>query len=188
MTKMISSTDWQRAQIEERKYHTLTKSEGVNHYAKTYEQYFNFLDIVPDLRERRIAEVGPADIPALSFCSNVGFSYIVEPLPSDILSTFGIAILKKKAEDVNFKYTDEVWLFNVLQHVEDPAKIVENAKKASVVRFFEPINYGIDACHLHNLTMEMFKEWFGDVGYYPGNKKAECFHQWECAYGVYVNL
>ena len=178
---------WINAQIEERKHHNLTKDEGVKHYAKSYENYFHFCGIDKNIKNKLIAEIGPADFPALAFCDNIGYSYIVEPLPSDILKTFGIGIVQKKAEELSFGQCDEVWLFNVLQHVEDPDKIVENAKMAKKVIFFEPINYGVDTCHLHNLTMEMFKDWFGDVNYYHKNDKATAFHTWECAYGVWKN-
>jgi hypothetical protein len=179
--------DWKAAQIEERKYHYLSREEGIKHYAKSYENYFHYLGIDKNLKNKLIAEIGPADFPALAFCENIGYSYIVEPLPSVILKTFGIGIVQKKAEELTFGQCDEVWLFNVLQHVEDPGKIVENAKLARCVRFFEPINYGVDACHLHNLTLEMFQDWFGEVNYYPKNEKAIAFHQWECAYGVWLN-
>jgi hypothetical protein len=177
--------DWIKAQEAERKLHNMGLMEGINHYGKTYRQYFKFLGIEKDLKGKKVAEVGPADFPALMVCTGVGQSFIVEPMPSDILKTFQIPIVTKLAEDVDFSDCDEVWLLNVLQHVQDPYKIVENAKKAKVVRWFEPINYGVDECHLWNLTLEMFKEWFGDVNYYPKNEKAEAFHQWECCYGVW---
>lgn len=81
----------------------------------------------------------------------------------------------------------EVWLFNVLQHVEDPELIVKWSKQADIIRFFEPINCGTDECHLHNLTLEMFQEWFGDcVKYYPANPGAKNFHTAECAYGCWT--
>jgi hypothetical protein len=185
---MVSNECWLKAQHEERKYHTLNLVDGYKHYGDSYSKYFHFLCIDPLTDHGCVAEIGPADFPALAYMKDVGYSYIVEPMPSDILKTFGISIIKKKAEDLDFTKCEEVWLLNVLQHVQDPGKIVENAKKAKVVRFFEPINYGTDVCHLHNLTLDMFKEWFGDcVKYYHKNDKAVNFHQWECAYGVWHN-
>lgn len=186
---MADRVTWLQAQAEERKFHTMSRMEGVAHYSSTYYQYFKLLGIDKDLRGKCVAEVGPADFPALMMCTGVGQSFIVEPMPSKILQTFQIPIVTQMAEDVDFSGCDEVWLLNVLQHTLDPGKIVENVKKAKVVRFFEPINYGVDACHLHNLTMEMFEGWFGDVvKYYPKNDKAVNFHQWECAYGVWSRL
>jgi hypothetical protein len=182
-----SSYKWMDAQVAERKHHNLSFGEGVKHYSKSYEQYFKYLGIDKDLKCKKVAEVGPADFPALMICDNIGQSFIVEPMTSEILESFNIPVVQSFAEETDFSDCDEVWLLNVLQHVQDPYKIVENAKKAKVVRFFEPVNYGVDECHLWNLTMEMFKEWFGEVNYYP-KQKAECFHEWECAYGVWSRL
>lgn len=182
----IDRTTWLDAQREERKFHVMRRDEGIRHYKDTYRQYFKFLGIDNDLKGKEVAEVGPADFPALMTCYNRENSFIVEPMPSEILQTFNIFVFQELAEDVDFSECDEVWLFNVLQHVVNPALIVENVKQAKVVRFFEPINYGVDECHLHNLTLDMFYDWFGDkVQYYEKNNKAVNFHQWECAYGVW---
>lgn len=180
--------NWNEAQIAERSKHNMSYDEGLKHYRKTYRQgYFKYLNINPILNGKKVAEIGPADFPALAYCEGTENSLIVEPMPSDILESFKIPIVCYPAEDMDFSDFDEVWIFNVLQHVIDPGKIVDNAKKAKCVRFFEPINFGTDECHLHNLTMEMFVEWFGEAKYYPKNDKAEAFHTWECAYGNFYS-
>lgn len=173
---------WQLAQIEERKFHT----GSFDHYMESYKHYFKYLGIKPGLENKKIVEIGPADYPALAYCSDIGESFVIEPMPSEVLKTFNIPIVTDCAEDV-FYQADEVWLMNVLQHTIDPNKIIERAKKqAKVIRFFEPINYGVDECHLWNFTLEDFKNWFGDsVEYYPKNETAKNFHTWECAYGIY---
>jgi hypothetical protein len=51
---------WINAQIEERKHHNLTKDEGVKHYAKSYENYFHFCGIDNNIKNKLIAEIGPA--------------------------------------------------------------------------------------------------------------------------------
>lgn len=185
---MVTQERWLKAQEAERSFHNEDFETGKEHYGVSYEQYFKHLGIDPDLKEKNIVEIGPADFPALGYCRNIGSkSLIIEPMPSDHLKRFGITILNELAEDAQYE-ADEVWLFNVLQHVIDPYKIVENAKKqVSVIRFFEPINYGVDQCHPWNLTMEMFNSWFGESAkYYPPNPDAIKFHTWECAYGVWT--
>lgn len=141
-----------------------------------------------DLKGKVIVEVGPADFPALAYCYNIGVgSLIIEPMPSAHLKASGIPVLEAMAEDVVYQ-ADEVWLFNVLQHVIDPYAIVERAKKqAKVIRFFEPIDYGIDECHPWNLTEKMFREWFGDcVKLWAAGQDVKNFHTWQCAYGTWV--
>lgn len=186
--KTIDQDTWLKAQAAERRFHNESFDEGVEHYRQSYEQYFRYLEIDSNLWGKNIVEIGPADFPALAYCINRGsFSHIIEPMPSDHLKRFSIPIASQCAEDAEYK-ADEVWLFNVLQHVIDPHKIVERAKQQSnVIRFFEPINYGIDECHPWNLTMEMFKEWFGDcVQHYPAGQQVTNFHTWECAYGIWT--
>lgn len=186
---MVTNEQWIAAQKAERTYHTMSREEGIKHYQETYKQYFKYLNIDTNFNWcKKVIEVGPADFPALSFCMNIGDSLVVEPMPSKILKTFGLKIQATCIEHLDWIDVDEVWLFNVLQHVQDLEKVISNVKNAKCVRFFEPINYGTDICHLHNLTLDMFKEWFGDcVKYYPKNDKAVNFHQWECAYGVWKN-
>jgi hypothetical protein len=64
--------------------------------------------------------------------------------------------------DANF---DEVWIYNCLQHVDNPSQILFNAKLAafyigSVVRIFEWIDLGVCPGHPHNLTEQLFLDAF----------------------------
>ena len=177
---------WHSAQLKEREFHTHGYVDGVEHYRDVYKQYFEWLRIERNLLGKKVIEIGPADIPALSFCKHIGESYIIEPMASGLLKRFNIPIIQEPAENVDF-IGDEVWMMNLLQHVQDPFKIVEQAKKSKIVRWFEPVNYGIDECHLWNLTHEMFKDWFGVSNKYGPNPHSWKFHQWECSYGVWLN-
>jgi hypothetical protein len=181
-------TKWDMAQIAERQQHTMDAQNAIEHYAKSYRQYFEHVGINPDVTGKVIAEIGPADIPGLYYCQGTDKSFVVEPMPSDILPTLGVKVRKAKAENVDYSKVDEVWLFNVLQHVQDPEKIVQKVKKAKRVRWFEPVDQGTDACHLHNLTHEMFIEWFGVSNRYIATPDVQAFHTATCSYGVYDNV
>lgn len=181
---------WCIAQEEERKQHTNTMEEGLAHYGEGYRQYFEHLGIEPDQKGKRIIEIGCADFPALHFCKNyVGI--VIEPMSSPILRKLIIQdkllLLPLPAEDALFPYANEVWLFNVLQHVIDPSIIIKKAKEyASIVRFFEPINCPKDKCHLHTFTLDYFRQMFGDcVKHYIAEEGVKNFHQAECAYGIW---
>jgi hypothetical protein len=78
----------------------------------------------------------------------------------------GIGWAKRRGEDTGtFPEFDEVWVYNCLQHVEDPAKIVQNARGlGAVVRAFEWVNVGVCAGHPWNLTAELLDEWYGGRG------------------------
>lgn len=179
---------WLMAQEAERRAHTMSRDEAIRHYKQSYVQYFHWLNIDRNLNHKTIAEVGPADVPALAFCVNIGDSFVVDPMPSDILDSFGFRTVKHPAETFDFSECDEVWLFNVLQHVYDLEGVIEAVKMAKAVRWFEPVNQGTDDKHLHNLTHDMFKDWFGVSNVYPANPNANCFHTAECSYGYFQSV
>jgi hypothetical protein len=196
---MVTNEQWQAAQVAERKQHTLSRAEGYEHYMDSYRQYLDFVgfDLQKGTGTSIIVEIGPADFAALMYM-DVLQGVIIEPMPSAILREWidghpWIDLVTQPAENYKIEPIGnriEVWLFNVLQHVIDPDAIIANCKYfASTVRFFEPINCGTDECHLHNLTIEMFKNWFGveNVNYYPPNPDAKNFHTHESAYGVWSN-
>ena len=184
---------WKQAQLHERQAHTEPESVGWDHYRQSYRQYFNYTGVAMDLQGKSVIEIGPADYPALAYCTNYGPSIIMEPMPSTILESFVsrnklIALLKEPAETYEFPPVDEVWLFNLLQHVINPDIIVRKAKEAAkVVRFFEPINMPTDTMHLHTFSLNTFYAWFGNcVRHYPDNPHAVNFHTHECAYGAWI--
>lgn len=175
---------WLKAQEGEREFHEGT----VEGYRSCYEQYFAYLDTGFDQKGKTIMEIGPADFPALSYCTNVKKGYIIEPMPSDRLIALGFTVFAQPAEHLEFPKVDEIWLLNVLQHVIDPTVIVNKCKEsAKIIRFFEPINAGTDVCHLHNFTLEDYKNYFGAcVTHYPDHTgKVVNFHEHESAYGIW---
>lgn len=184
---------WAIAQQEERKHHSGTLEAGVEAYKESYAQYFKYLETTNDQTGKKIIEIGCADVPALMFCNGYKPSFIIEPLPSPILleltKDLAITILVDAAENLDFPKVDEVWLFNVLQHVIDPDVIINKCKEAAkVIRFFEPVEDHIDLCHLHTFSLDYFKGHFGDcVQYYEDHKgRVKNFHEHEAAYGVWV--
>ncbi len=78
----------------------------------------------------------------------------------------GIIFLNHKAEDVTWKEVfDEVLLYNCLQHVDDPEKIINNLLESSkIIRVFEWVDNGISEGHIHNLTEEKLNTWLDGEG------------------------
>lgn len=183
---------WKLAQLEEAKHHSSSLTEGVEHFRECYRQYFDYVGIEEGPTSKTIIEIGCANIPALLFYNSYSKGYIIEPLPSEILKTIieplPITLFAEPAEHVEFPLVDEVWLFNVLQHVIDPDVLINKCKVAAkTIRFFEPINVAVDECHLHSFSLDYFKSHFGDsVKYYEDHKgRVTKFHDHECAYGVW---
>lgn len=184
----ITHERWQQAQTEERKQHTLTYSEGVKHYKRSYDNYLKYLGTDYNHEGKTIVEIGCADFPALQHVK-AKKKVVYEPMPSNILLQIAYAndilVSQHPVEKLNkLVDSDEIWLLNVLQHVIDPDKFIDKCKASTkLIRFFEPLNYPADVCHPHVLTEADFTRWFGEFNIYED--KVQGFHQWTCAYGNY---
>jgi len=159
------------------------------HYECTYSKYFQYLGIEKDQENKTIIEVGCADFPALEICTNVE-GILIEPLPSNLLNELvmfrpDLTLITEKVEDIKELEADEVWLLNVMQHVQDPDKFINKCKEwADVVRFFEPIDWPIEIYHPHTFDENWYRSHFGDsVKRYTGTDRE--FHTAHCAYGVW---
>jgi hypothetical protein len=190
--KSIDDQRWNEAQQAEKPHHIADSlSHSYTHYDKIYDMYFQYLNIEKqNLKQKSIAEIGPARIPGLFFCKNYSKSYVIEPTyypeTDEYYRGKNIVRIFEKAENCKFPQTDEIWLLNLLQHVQDPDKLIALCKKnAKTIKFFEPIDYPISVEHPFTFSFEDYVEYFGNsVKRYtpvPG------FHQANCVYGVYEN-
>lgn len=185
----ITKDRWQQAQAAEIGFHSMPMEQGVYHWFNTYLNNFKFCNIEFDQKGKTIIEVGCADFPALNYCLNYK-GFVVEPLPMQHLGTIcernNITWIKQPLEEAELPQADEIWLFNVMQHIIDPDLFVKKCKEtAKVIRFFEPINYPTCEYHPHTFTIDDFKGWFGEcVQLYTG-KYVPGFHDADCAYGVW---
>lgn len=185
----ISKERWAQAQRAEKPHHVHDSVEtSYEHYKIGYGKYFEYLDISTDLEGKSIIEVGPARIAGLLFCTNYSKSYIVEPIIFEetnyLYQNNNIEFIRTSLEESTLPQVDEIWLLNVLQHVQNPDLFIEKCKEvASTIKFFEPINTPTDDAHPYTFSLDDYKLYFGDcVQYYGGRSD---FHEAECAYGVY---
>lgn len=183
----IAKTRWLEAQEAERKCHSMTLMKGLRYYQQVYSKYFSYLNINPNLKNKTIVEVGPADFPALYYCENYR-GIIVEPMESEYLNLIcqhkNIYRIAKPLEECALPKADEIWLLNVMQHVIDPELFVHKCKEAAcTIRFFEPINYPVCVYHPHSFTIDDFKQFFNNVNLYTD--RLPCFFDGDCAYGVW---
>ena len=82
---------------------------------------------------RRILDIGGGPSSMLLQVADHGGSKVIDPIewPSwttERYKSHNIEIEKITGEDANETGWDEVWIYNCLQHVNDPQKIIENAK------------------------------------------------------------
>lgn len=193
--KAITEERWHEAQVDEQAMHDrVSMEEGLAMWGKDYKIYFSRLGMTWHQGGKTIIEVGCAGFPALHFCSGYEKGYLVEPMPSEnLLSIAGmhdrLEVVKQKFEDVEIKGADEIWLFNVLQHVKDPNLFLKKARElAPVVRFFEPVNWPTCSFHPHTFTYDYYERQFSAaaVQRYKGSSIPN-FHEADCAYGIWFD-
>ena len=188
MIQSITRERWSEAQLAERALHTFEYERGRDHYDQAYAKMFKYLGMDRNQEGKSVLEVGPADFPALAYCRNYK-GIIVEPMSSDYLPTLcrfcGIELLTQPLEDLELSRMDEVWIFNVMQHVIDPEVFIDKCKSIGrMIRFFEPVDCGTCEYHPHTFTQEDFERWFGDsVRRYTD--RLEGFFDGDCVYGTF---
>ena len=150
---------------EETKQYTYASKIGLDSYK------INYYGIVGwDFGDKTVIDIGGSG-QSILLKSKAKRKVVVDPiLPSDWMmlryKEAGIEFIQAKAEDfVSEEVFDEALIYNVLQHVEDPEKIVKNILSFSkVVRTFEYIEAGISPGHIHNLTQNDMNSWFEGEG------------------------
>ena len=188
----ITMERWETAQTEEFGHHQDLRPEAYNVGSNVIGNYLG-IDYEKDLKDKVIVEVGGGPRGSIHMTKgNFKRGILIEPLidrwPPNIRKDYediGVEIIAAPYEHLEIDTeVDETWFFNVIQHVLDPKKQLELAKKTSkVIRVFESIGSVTDIAHPHYITPETFTEVLGDFGkiYKGGSEKG--FHGADCYYG-----
>lgn len=119
-----------------------------------------------NLKGKSILDIGGGPISLLLKCINFKRAVVVDSckFPAWVLERYkshGIEFVNKCAEEIDFNGFDEVWIYNVLQHVINPERVIKRAKLAGeLVRIFEWVEKGIDTGHPNNLTSDLLDKYF----------------------------
>jgi hypothetical protein len=127
---------------------------------------------VIDLHGRSVLDIGGGPVSLLLKCVNRGICWVVDPgdYPEWVRERYehtGIGydwnpgeVLMDDALIPQRTGWDEAWIYNVLQHVDDPALVVRNARKAAnIVRIFEWLDIEAYEGHPHKLTAPVLASW-----------------------------
>jgi glycosyltransferase involved in cell wall biosynthesis len=169
---------------------TNTFDEDLKHYIyarhmNIKQDYYSF-----DVEGKSILDIGGGPTSMLLKTTNLKKGKVIDPIeyPKWTVERYNsknIEVLIDIAENANEKGWDEVWIYNCLQHVIDPQKIIENAKKsAKVLRIFEWINIPPHDGHPHCLTKENLDSWIGGSGKTAELAESNCYG--ECYYGEFL--
>ena len=172
---------WKKAQEWEHKWHS-TCVNSINEELKQliYAELMG-LKRTPnsktpysfDLGGKSILDIGSGAYSLLLKCENFGKSTVVDPLMNkyphwvkDRYEIHGLKHTSVTGENFEFnKVFDEVWFYNVLEHVYDPKKIIDNAKRlGKIVRVFEWLDTKQSIGHLQLLTESKMNKWLNGNG------------------------
>lgn len=134
-----------------------------------------------DVSGKRILDMGGGPVSMLLKCENLSRGLVIDPLihrfPAWVrerYSSRGIDYESMRGEDFVYEGEwglttparfDEAWIYNCLQHTDDPEKIIRNAMDwAPVLRIFEWINIPPHEGHPVELTQAKLDEWTNSRG------------------------
>lgn len=126
-----------------------------------------------DLNGISILDIGGGAYSLLLKCVNYDDSAVADPLMDkfpqwirDRYESVDITPVCSTGEDLEAPFVySECWVYNCLQHTQDPKRVIDNALElGKVVRIFEWIETGTNIGHLHNLTEKDLNEWLGGEG------------------------
>jgi 2-polyprenyl-3-methyl-5-hydroxy-6-metoxy-1,4-benzoquinol methylase len=143
----------------------------------------NGVPFIIDLHGKTVVDIGGGPNSLLLKAVN-GKGIVIDPCdyPKWVEDRYWMANIEhlkipgEEIDDELLKKADEVWIYNVLQHVKDPELIVKKAKQAKVIRIFEWIDAETNEMHPHTLKSDKLDEWLGGKGQVEQlNGENECF-------------
>ena len=166
-------TEWEKATEFESDWWGLEPTEKWAQEVEKQGMYAKYMGLPEDLdlgNPTTVLDVGCGPTSMLLRANRHGAHAIgVDPLPvsQKTLEKYAAANVEfrnNKAEDFDetTAQVDEAWLYNVLQHTEDPKKILEKVSRcAKKVRIFEWRDLPPMPGHPQTLTEKLFKDVFG---------------------------
>lgn len=166
-----------------------TFDEDQKHYV--YAKYMGLTRVHYsfDVYGKRILDIGGGPTSMLLKTINLKEGLVVDPInypkwTQDRYNIKNIGVKVQPGEEVDETGWDEVWIYNCLQHTEDPARIINNAKRAApVLRFFEWVDIPPHDGHPHELTQHTLDEWIESRGRLVQLAESGCYGR--AYYGVF---
>jgi len=152
-----------------------------------------------DLQKKSILDIGSGPYSLLLKCSNFSHAVASDPLMSqfpkwviDRYANSGIFCISRKAEEFTgdeplyppITIFDEVWIYNVLEHVISPKEIIKNVRGLSrVIRIFEWLDTRTNVGHPHTLEEAKLNRWLGGDGKVEEIRRGGAVGK--CYYGIF---
>jgi hypothetical protein len=159
-----------------------TFDEDQKHYV--YARYMGLKQVGYsfDVAGARIIDIGGGPTSMLLKTINLGDrALVVDPLqyPSWTYARYEakrIESLVMRGEDICVTSFDECWIYNCLQHTDDPERIIQNAfNAAKTLRIFEWVDVPAHDGHPIELTKDKLDAWIGKEGQTIQLAESGCF-------------
>lgn len=144
---------------EDQKHYVYAKYMGLQ------QDHFSF-----NVFGKTILDIGGGPTSMLLKTKNLKSGLVCDPLNYPHWTTLrylekNINVKVIRGEDVVEEGWNEVWIYNCLQHTDDPAKIISNALKAAkVLRIFEWVDIPPHEGHPQMITKEFLDKCIGKEG------------------------
>lgn len=139
----------------------------------------------------RILDIGGGPTSMLLKCINLKEGLVCDPIEYPEWTKLrylekNIKVKIIRGEDIEEKDWDEAWIYNCLQHTDDPEKIIKNAlKSAKYFRIFEWIDVDPHDGHPQKLSRDFLDNIIGKKGKTVELAESGCFG---LAYYNIINL
>lgn len=149
---------------------TNTFDEDQKHYVYAHYMGLKQTGYSFEADNKRIIDIGGGPTSMLLKCNNLKEGLVVDPLhyPEWTRQRYAIkniSVIVAPGEALDEAGWDEVWIYNCLQHTDDPRQIIERARQAApVLRIFEWIDVPPHPGHPHELTEANLNLWIGAKG------------------------
>jgi SAM-dependent methyltransferase len=162
-----SASEWEEAQQFERDWWGTEPGQHWLEEIAKQQTYSRLMGLPDDLNmgNRTILDVGCGPVSMLLRATHGG-ALGVDPLTLSEetkarYAQANVALCHDKAEDFQpGKHYDEGWMYNCLQHVDDPNKVMANLlNSVDSVRIFEWIEMPVYPGHPHTFTADQFEQW-----------------------------
>ena len=138
---------------------------------------------VLDMKGATVIDVGAGPYSLLLKAINFAAAFAVDPLmdrfPQWVRERYlahGVQPVTATGEEMFLPKADEVFLYNVLEHTQDPQAVVKNAlRHCGTLRLFEWIETRPNMSHPHVQTAELLDEWLGQKGRVEYLNQSGCY-------------
>lgn len=123
-----------------------------------------------NMNGQSVLDIGGGPVSLLLKCTHLKRGKVIDPLsvPDWVIARYKLSQIEFEqmpAEQMYETEWDECWIYNCLQHVENPIQIIQNVcKVANLIRIFEWVDTPTNIGHPHSLSKEKLDTWLNGCG------------------------